>query len=174
MIKKIFMGAMFICASFAASAEEADHAIHEELRGVLNVLASAINSGDFDKMLPVLSEQVRATPINQEFLASRADVSAYFKKWFGADGYLKKLEISLAPDALTEVSADKSWGVVRGNGVDDFRRFFVALGQLPGGFARGFDLGSCARCGARLGVYLAHVEGSRLKDSKTLRIISLA
>ncbi len=120
MIKKILMGAMFICASFTASAEEADHAIHEELRAVLNVLASAINSGDFDKMLPVLSEQIRATPINQEFLASRADVSGYFKKWFGTDGYLKKLEISLVPDALTELSADKSWGVVRGNGVEKY------------------------------------------------------
>ena len=65
------------------AAEEPDHAIHEELRAVLLQTASAINSGDFDKMLPVLSEQIRATPINQEFLASRSEVSAYFKVvWF--------------------------------------------------------------------------------------------
>jgi len=114
------MGAMLIFAIFTANADEPDHAIHEELRAVLNVLTLAINTGDFDKMLPVLSEQVRATPINQEFLASRADVSAYFKKWFGSDGYLKKLEISLAPDALTELSADKSWGLAYGNGVEKY------------------------------------------------------
>lgn len=120
MIKKILICALLIGATCTTYAEEPDHAIHEELRAALKVMASAINSGDFDKMLPVLSEQIRATPINQEFLASRAEVSAYFKKWFGADGYLKKLEISLAPDALTELSADKSWGLVRGNGVEKY------------------------------------------------------
>lgn len=120
MIKNILIGGLFMWASCIAYAEEADHAIHEELREVLKVMASAINTGDFDKMLPVLSEQVRATPINQEFLTSHAEVSAYFKKWFGADGYLKKLEISLAPDALTELSADKSWGLVHGSGVEKY------------------------------------------------------
>lgn len=120
MIKKILIGGLFICATFATYGEEPNHAIHEELRAVLKEMESAINSGDFDKMLPVLSEQIRATPINQEFLASRAEVSAYFKKWFGADGYLKKLEISLAPDAPTELSADNSVGLARGSGVEKY------------------------------------------------------
>jgi len=120
MIKKILIGGLLVCASFTSHAEEPDRATHEELRGVLKVMESAINSGDFDKMLPVLSENIRATPINQEFLASRAEVSAYFKKWFGIGGYLKKLEISLAPDVLTELSADKSWGVGRGSGTEKY------------------------------------------------------
>jgi ketosteroid isomerase-like protein len=123
LIKKILFGGLFVCmtlVSFPTFAEEPDHAIHEELRAVVQTLESAINAGDFDKMLPILSEQVRATPINQEFLAGRAEVSAYFKKWFGTNGYLKKLEISLAPDALTELSADKSWGLVRGSGVEKY------------------------------------------------------
>ncbi len=120
MIKKLLLVGLLFCTSFTVCAEEPDHAIHEELRGVLKVIESAINSGDFDKMLPVLSKDVRATPINQEFLTNHAEVSAYFKKWFGDNGYLKKLEISLAPDALTELSADKSWGVVRGNGVEKY------------------------------------------------------
>lgn len=119
-MKKLLMAVLLVCVSLGVRAEEADHAIHEELRGVLKVIESAINSGDFDKMLPVLSKDVRATPINQEFLTNHAEVSAYFKKWFGDNGYLKKLEISLAPDALTELSADKSWGVVRGNGVEKY------------------------------------------------------
>ena len=104
----------------AGAEEEADHAIHEELRTVLHTVESAINSGDYDKILPVLSENVRATPVNQEFLTSRPEVSAYFKKWFGPKGYLKKLEIKLTPDALTTLSADKSWGLVTGAGVERY------------------------------------------------------
>lgn len=120
MIKNMMLAVLLIGFSMAAHAEEPDHAIHEELRSVLTVVESAINSGDYDKMLPVLSEDIRATPINQEFLSSRAEVSAYFKKWFGAEGYLKKLEISLTPDKLTELSADKTWGVVYGNGIERY------------------------------------------------------
>ena len=120
MIKNMMMVVVLVGFAMAARADEPDHAIHEELRAVLKVVESAINSGDYDKMLPVLSKDIRATPINQEFLASRAEVSAYFKKWFGAEGYLKKLEISLMPDKLTELSADKNWGVVYGSGVERY------------------------------------------------------
>lgn len=121
MFNRIFLVGLLAFYSISGMAsEEPDHAIHEELRAVLQQTASAINSGDFDKMLPVLSEQVRATPINQEFLASRSEVSAYFKKWFGSGGYLKKLEITLNPDALTELSEDKTWGVVRGKGIEKY------------------------------------------------------
>lgn len=109
-----------------AVAEEVDHAIHEELRAVLKTIESAVNDGDFDKMLPVLSEQIRATPVNQEFLSGRPEVSAYFKKWFGQGGYLKKLEMQLSADALTELSADKTWGLVRGNGIE---RYVLADGR---------------------------------------------
>lgn len=121
MLNKILSGLILIFATWAVhAAEEPDHEIHQELRGVLTVIESAINSGDYDKMLPVLSEQVRATPINQEFLSSRADISRYFIKWFGKEGYLSKLEIHFTPDALTELSSDKSWGVVVGSGVEKY------------------------------------------------------
>ena len=118
--KILLLGLLAIVWIPGMAAEEPDHAIHEELRAVLQQTANAINSGDFDKMLPVLSEQIRATPINQEFLTSRSEVSAYFKKWFGSGGYLKKLEISLAPDVLTELSEEKTWGIVRGKGVEKY------------------------------------------------------
>ncbi len=120
MVKKIMLFGLVICTSMASLAEEPDHAIHKELRAVLKVVESAINSGDYDKMLPVVIEEIRATPVNQEFLSSRAEVSAYFKKWFGAGGYLKKLEISFTPDTLTELSPDKTWGVVYGNGIERY------------------------------------------------------
>lgn len=121
MLRKFaLLGLLAFFSISGMAAEEPDHGIHEELRAVLQQTASAINSGEFDKMLPVLSEQIRATPINQEYLTSRSDVSAYFKKWFGSGGYLKKLEISLTPDALTELSEDKTWGIVRGKGVEKY------------------------------------------------------
>lgn len=120
MIRILLLLSCLFGSALPALAEEADHAIHEELRGVLKTVETAINTGDFDKMLPVLSEQVRATPVNQEFLSGRPAVSAYFKKWFGQGGYLKKLEMQLDADELTELSADKSWGLVRGKGVEKY------------------------------------------------------
>jgi ketosteroid isomerase-like protein len=121
MLRKILLvGLVLAGATFPTWAEEPDHAIHEELRAVMKQIETAINTGDFDKMLPVLSEKVRATPINQEFLSNHAEVSAYFKKWFGKGGYLKALQIAFNADALTELSADKSWGVVRGSGIEKY------------------------------------------------------
>ena len=104
----------------AYGAEEPDHAIHEELRAVLSTVQTAINEAKFDDMLPVISEQVRATTINQEVISIRGEVASYFNRWFGPGGYLKKLHMTLHPDALTELSADKSWGLVRGSGVEQY------------------------------------------------------
>ena len=110
------------------AAEEPDHEIHQELRGILGTVQAAVNSGNYDAMLPVLSKDVRATTITQETMSGPAEVSAYFKKWFGPGGFLKKLDMTFTADALTELSADKSWGVVRGSGMErytlaDGRRF---------------------------------------------------
>src|SRR6185503_2636825 len=96
-------------AAFAA--QESDHEIHEELRGILQTLQASINSGNFDAMLPVISKDVRATTITQEVLSSHSNVSSYFNKWFGPGGYLKKLEMKLDADALTELSPEKTWGL---------------------------------------------------------------
>ena len=50
----------------------------------------------------------------------------------------------------------------------------VAFGQLIQGLCRGLDLGSRSWSGAGLGVHLAHVFCSCLKDSSTPSITSLA
>lgn len=104
----------------AYGAEEPDHAIHEELRNVLATVQTAINDARFDDMLPVISEGVRATTINQEVISSRRGVTSYFNRWFGPGGYLKKLHMTLNPDTLTELSADKTWGLARGSGVETY------------------------------------------------------
>lgn len=118
--------AFFFFAFPAYSAEEPDHAIHQELRGILATLQSSISDGKDDAMLPILSRDIRATPIDQEVLSSHADVSAYFKKWFGPGGYLKTLDMKLDADALTELSADKTWGLARGSGLE---RYTLADGR---------------------------------------------
>jgi len=109
-----------LCVAPLAWAEEPDHAIHEELRGVLHEVVAAINSGQYDKMLPYLSENVEATSITQEVMSSRADVSKYFQEWFGPTGYMRKMEMKLDADKLTELSPDKSWGLVRGKALEHY------------------------------------------------------
>jgi ketosteroid isomerase-like protein len=109
-----------LCVAPLGWAEEPDHAIHEELRGVLREVVTAINSGQYDKMLPYLSENVEATSITQEVMSSRADVSKYFQEWFGPTGYMRKMEMTLDADALTEFSPDKSWGLVRGKALEHY------------------------------------------------------
>jgi ketosteroid isomerase-like protein len=111
---------LFISPLPLLAAEEPDHDIHVELRAILTTLQDSINKGDYDAMLPVISKDVRATTITQETMSSPQEVSAYFKKWFGPGGYLKKLEMKLDADALTELSADKTWGLVRGSGVENY------------------------------------------------------
>ena len=109
-----------LCVAPLAWAEEPDHAIHEELRGVLREVMAAMNSGQYDKMLPYLTEDVEATSITQEVMSSRADVSKYFQEWFGPTGYMRKMEMKLDADKLTELSPDKSWGLVRGNALEHY------------------------------------------------------
>jgi ketosteroid isomerase-like protein len=103
-----------------AAAEEPDHAIHEELRAVLREVVAAMNSGQFDRMLPYLTENVEATSVTQEAMSSRADVSKYFQTWFGPTGYMRSMTMKLEADRLTELSADKSLGLVRGKATEHY------------------------------------------------------
>jgi ketosteroid isomerase-like protein len=103
-----------------AFAQEPDHAIHEELRGVLRDAVTAINSGQYDKMLPYLTANVEATSVTQEVMSGRADVSKYFQEWFGPTGYMRKMEMKLEADALTDLSPDRSWGLVRGRSLEHY------------------------------------------------------
>jgi ketosteroid isomerase-like protein len=119
MVKHLFLACLLVTLP-AIAAEEPDHEIHQELRGILATVQTSVNSANFDAMLPVLSKDIRATTITQEVMSGHQEVSAYFKKWFGPGGFLKKLEMQLTADALTELSADKTWGVVRGSAIESY------------------------------------------------------
>jgi ketosteroid isomerase-like protein len=125
MTKSLLIACLFLTLPLYA-AEEADHEIHQELRGILTTVQTAINSGNYDAMLPVLSKDIRATTITQEVMSGHEQVSAYFKHWFGPGGFLKKLDMTFTADALTELSPDKTWGVVRGSGME---RYTLADGR---------------------------------------------
>ena len=125
MTKSLLIACLFLTLPLYA-AEEADHEIHQELRGILTTVQTAINSGNYDAMLPVLSKDIRATTITQEVMSGHEQVSAYFKHWFRPGGFLKKLDMTFTADALTELSPDKTWGVVRGSGME---RYTLADGR---------------------------------------------
>ena len=116
----LVVAALAACTATAAVAQEADHAIHEELRALLHEVEGAMNSGQFDRMLPLLDEHVEATSVTQEVMAGRTEVSNYFKEWFGPSGYMKSMTMQLVPDALTELSPDKTWGLVRGGALEHY------------------------------------------------------
>ena len=103
-----------------ACAQEPDHEIHEQLRTVLKEVTGAINTAQYDKMLPYLAENVEATSITQEVMNNRADVAKYFQEWFGPTGYMRKMTMTLDADKLTEFSPDKSWGLVRGKALEHY------------------------------------------------------
>lgn len=104
----------------SAHAQDPDFAIHEELRTVLREVQAAINSGEYDRMLPYLDPNVEATSMTQEVMSSRADITKYFQEWFGPAGYMKRLDMKLEADRLTELNADKTWGLVRGKGLEHY------------------------------------------------------
>jgi ketosteroid isomerase-like protein len=127
MHRQILLASLLVTFPLFASPEP-DHEIHQELRGILTTVQGAINSGNYAAMLPVVSEDLRATTITQEVILGRKGVVPYFTKWFGPGGYLKKLDIQLSADVLTELSPDKTWGIVVGSATEgytltDGRRF---------------------------------------------------
>jgi len=111
---------MLIGMSAFAAAEESDHAIHEELRHLLQGVEQAINAEKYTELAPYFHEKMRVTTINQEVISSRPEIDAYFNKWFGPGGYLKKLHISLVPDALTELYGNNTFGIICGSGEEDY------------------------------------------------------
>ena len=111
---------LMLASTAAISAEEADHAIHEELRGLLQGMQKAINDEKYSELEPYFHENLRVTTINQEVISERSEITNYFEEWFGEDGYLKTLEITLTADETTELYGDKTFGIVRGTGDEKY------------------------------------------------------
>ena len=121
---KYFLCACWLLASnFPAvaaepSVEEPNHAIHQELRGLINGIEQAINSEKYADLKQYFHKDLRVTTINQNVIVTPTGIDTYFKDWFGPGGYLRKMKIKLSPDALTELHGEgiPSWGTVIGSG----------------------------------------------------------
>lgn len=114
--------ALFVLStlSLSAVAQEPDHETHQELRALLRGLEKAVNEQRYYELAPYFHQNLRVTTINQEIISSRDEIGAYFDHWFGPGGYLKKVEMKLTADELTELYADKTIGVVRGSGQENY------------------------------------------------------
>ena len=119
MFKRI-VALLLLLISPVLAAQETDQAIHDELRDVLNGIQEVVNSERYGDLGQYFHENLTITTINQEVISTRAEIEPYFAKWFGPDGYLKTLKMSLEADELTEFYADKTFGIVRGSGEEDY------------------------------------------------------
>jgi len=120
MFNRLLIAILLMLSSSAFSTEESDKATHGELRALLTGIEQAINNEKYDDLAPFFHEKLRVTTINQEVISSPPEISSYFKKWFGPSGYLKKLEMKLAADDLTELYGNNTFGIVRGSGNEDY------------------------------------------------------
>jgi ketosteroid isomerase-like protein len=119
-MSKRIVALLLLLISPVLAAQETDQAIHDELRDVLNGIQEAVNSEKYGDLSQYFHENLTITTINQEVISTRAEIEPYFDKWFGPGGYLQTLKMSLEADDLTEFYADKTFGIVRGSGEEDY------------------------------------------------------
>jgi hypothetical protein len=120
MFKRLITIILFAFSSVVLAVDEADVAIHEELRELLQGIELAVNEGRYGDLAPLFHENLRVTTINQEVISSLGGISEYFDRWFGADGFLQKVDMKLEADAATELYAEKTFGVVHGTGIEKY------------------------------------------------------
>lgn len=125
MLKRMLMLVLLLIGGTAYAAEDsANSEIHQELRALLTGIETAVNSENYANLKPFFDEKLRVTTINQQVISTPDGIDAYFKDWFGKGGYLKKLDIKLTPDAITQLYGDPanpSWGLVYGAGTENYQ-----------------------------------------------------
>jgi ketosteroid isomerase-like protein len=119
-MRHVLVFAALVLGASTAAAEEPDHAIHEELRAVVAEASEAIGSGRYEAVLPLITEDFRGTSLTQAPIVGRDGVRDYFALWFGPDGYMESMAITITPDTLTELSEDRSWGLVTGSAKEHY------------------------------------------------------
>lgn len=123
---KQWLLALFLLINSTVWADEAlpNQAIHAELRSLLQGIETAINTEKYADLKQYFDEKLHVTTINQNVIITPDGIDTYFNEWFGQGGYLKKLEIKLNADALTELYGDPanpSWGLVYGAGIENYQ-----------------------------------------------------
>ena len=86
MLKYIFFILFIVIGSPTLAANEADHAVHEQLRALIKGMEKAVNEERYNDLAPYFHKNLRVTTVNQEIISSREEISEYFNRWFGPDG----------------------------------------------------------------------------------------
>ena len=113
-----------ISSQDGAVQDAANQAIHQELRSLLTGIETAINTEQYADLKQYFHENLHVTTINQNSITTPEGIDAYFKEWFGEGGYLKKLDIQLNADGLTQLHGnadDPNWGLVYGTGIENYQ-----------------------------------------------------
>ncbi|MEZ4237045.1 MAG: hypothetical protein R3F59_13005 [Myxococcota bacterium] len=110
----------WLLGAVPAIADEPDHEIHEALREVVRQAEEAIDAGRYEDILPLLTEDFQGTSLTQDPIRGRQGVRDYFTLWFGPGGYMASMSLHIEPDALTDLSEDRSWGLVTGAGREHY------------------------------------------------------
>ena len=119
----VFLGVLLVfiwAPAMALDAQEADHEIHQSLRNLTTQAVDAINHGAYDKLMPLLSDQIRYTPITQQTLRSKQEILDFYAKWFGPDKDIRSFALEVEPDDLTQLSEDKRWGLATGKAKETY------------------------------------------------------
>ena len=110
---------LFVGGSLSADSNNKDQAIHNELRILLRGIESAVNSERYEQLPQYFHKDMTVTMSNQEVLHSYDDIAKFFSFWFGENGKLDHVKMKLTADGPTKLYANKTMGVVYGNGVED-------------------------------------------------------
>jgi hypothetical protein len=125
-----FLAILFLLIAQSAFAAEpaavtpADQAVHAELRALVQGIEQAINTEKYGDLKQFFDEKLRVTTINQQVINTPAGIDPYFDSWFGKGGYLKKMDIKLIPDELTQLygpPGNPTWGLAYGAGIENYQ-----------------------------------------------------
>ena len=100
---------------------EENSKIHNELRALVKGIENAVNTKHYGELKQYFHKDLRVTTVNQNTITTLEGIATYFEDWFGEDGYLISLKMALNPDALTELYAKKTMGVVSGSGIEKYK-----------------------------------------------------
>ena len=119
-IKILLITLLMLTLGTSKGVAEEDSIIHNELRALVKGIETAVNTEKYGDLKQFFHKNLRVTTVNQNTITSYQGIEDYFNEWFGEGGYLVSLQMALTPEALTELYANKTMGIVRGSGVEKY------------------------------------------------------
>lgn len=117
------MLAMLVLISISSDALAQPSEIdHEELRSLLKGATTAINEQKFENLSEFFHPKLRVTTVNQGSIVKPSELEPYFRSWVGEDKYVRKMEMSMEADELTEFYGEghSLFGIARGKGTENY------------------------------------------------------